>query len=651
MEENIVKQKASVPSPAPTASGSSSSSSSSELSAVNTDEDTYSAYSDSAATGGDVVDALGEGMTAGVEAGTASGEAAVEAAVTTAVEATEVATAAIPVVDIVCTVVDTIIGITMLALAFVKNETVTVNVTNNTPFNLVFSPDPANEQFYLNHGDMPGYPGPINPNMSPLVQMGTFVFTNAKGSDFGPSGAVWLSVLDPSSDATIAGLCIAYSNPYSSNGENSCAVAFNQQLPSWFKSFNSGPSQLNSVAFVAPAGYPMLYATAGLSSASNSPVTINVALSSLPGLQAANNPTVTTVSPTQIKAAYVDTNNSLWSVSDSNGMWDPSIVLPPGKFPQVGNITGDVAPIQFNNVTHYLFTDNGGNIWDYVPGNGVTNTNTGSDGNGAPRAAGNPHCVVDGADLLHVCYRDASGNVWDTYTNGDSYSAQQLAGSGSNVLTNAPAAACDPVPLYLPSNGTFHVFFIDGSGDLWDLHSDGSWTATQLAGKGGVTSGPQGTGSPSPILFAGATTIHVGYCDLSGNVWDVNGNGESWDVQQATGTNGLAGGPAAVGNPSLLSVDGGQILYCYFDADGNLHAGWSNYNFQGGWTTLQLAGGSGSATGAPAGEGNIATVFFQGQSFVFYRAKGTTQFSPSDIYLLWAANGSSDWSSMTIAAS
>jgi hypothetical protein len=166
-----------------------------------------------------------------------------------------------------------------------------------------------------------------------------------------------------------------------------------------------------------------------------------------------------------------------------------------------------------------------------------------------------------------------------------------------------------------------------------------------LTGTAGVTPGPRGTGTPSPILFG--DDINVGYVDIHGNVWDVSTSGNDWVAQPMAGPKSNAGGPAAYGSPALLSVDGAQIYYCYFDADGNLHAAWLEP--ASGSTTLQLAGGPGSATSAPAGEGDITTVFFQGQSFIFYRAKTTPNTQGSAIYLLWATYGSPGWSAMTIA--
>ena len=96
----------------------------------------------------------------------------------------------------------------------------------------------------------------------------------------GPSGAIWMNVVDPNnSNYLLGGLCIAYSFPISNIANQSCQVAFNQVLKTFFDNFNSGPSALTGTATLPAQGsYPALTASCGLSGGSGDVNMIAVSL-------------------------------------------------------------------------------------------------------------------------------------------------------------------------------------------------------------------------------------------------------------------------------------------------------------------------------------------------------------------------------------
>ena len=575
------------------------------------DEFTYETFGDSASNGGNVVNAIGEGVQAGLIALAEGGtEAQIDQAIVNAV--TTACGAIVPAEEIAGSITNVTSGI---AASVSGNQIVLINIANNTPYTLEFSDDSSNDQWYNNHGEMLGYPSTIAKINPPVINAGCYVFSSGAAL-YGPSGAVWMSIMDGGN--LLAGLNVAYSNP-ASGSSNNCAVSFNETLSSWFDSFNSQSPQTQSIASVADSSGQIFYATASMAPASSWPLTINVVLSVVNSRVVNGDPVLGVMNANQMKCAFVDALYNVWSISDCNGTYDPYIVVVSGDYPGMEAIVNDVQPVEYNGATHYLMTDASRNVWDVVPGVSATATNTGYAGSFT-----RPYGVLNGADL-HVCYCDSSGNIWDCYTSGNGYSVQQLAGTGDDALTDGPLSASNAVPLVLPIAGggnSYHVFYFDASGNLWDVNynfnDNDVWAATQLTGTGGATTAPVGGGVPAPLLIQAGAMLSVGYIDLNGNVWQLYYN-DNWESQQINGTNGLAGGPtAAIGtSPALLCVgDGWPIYYFYFDSNGYMHAAYQATTDPI-WSTSQLTG-TGGITSGPTGMGQIAVTYFQSEPRVYY---------------------------------
>lgn len=595
------------------------------------DEFTYETFGDSASNGGNVVNAFGVAVQAGLLAAAAGDDQEeIDQAIVNAIVNT--CGPLVPAELIAGYMENVMSGI---AGSISGHQLVLINIANNTPYTLVFSDDSNNDQWYNNHGQILAYPSPIANNDPPSINFGSYVFANSPGL-YGPSGAVWLSILD-SNNNQLAGLNVAYSNPYVGGG-NSCSVSFNEVLSSWFDSFNGESPQAQAIASLQGTNNQIFYATAAMAPASGWPMTINVVLSVVDNPTTVSNPVLGIMNSGQMKCAFVDAFNNVWAISDANGTYDPYIAFVPSTYLAMGNVVYDVQPIGYNGVTHYLMTDNNGNVWDVVPGGNVTCVTGENPSNSATR----PYGVVMG-QFMHVCFCDSSGNIWDCYTSGGSYTVQQLAGAGDDVLTNGPAASSVAVPQVFEIYAigySYNIFYFDASGNLWDLnfnfYNGPVWAATQLTGTGGATTAPVGGGVPAPLLIQAGTMLSVGYIDQNGNVWQLYNNG-NWEAQQINGTNGLAGGPAAAvgSSPVLLCVgDGWPIYYFYFDADGNINAAYQSTTDPV-WSTSQLTG-TGGVTSGSTGTGQLAATYFQSEPRVYYQ---------DDDGNLWLVYGnSSSWS-------
>ncbi len=228
---------------------------------------------------------------------------------------------------------------------------------------------------------------------------------------------------------------------------------------------------------------------------------------------------------------------------------------------------------------------------------------------GAPNAVGNPAgYMFDAQGTQHIVYRDGTGNVqelwWDAavgWHHGD-----------LSAATGAPAAAGDPAGYMFDAQGTQHVVYRSADGHIQELWWDsaGSWHHGDLTA---ATGAPNAVGDPAGYMFNAQGTQHVVYRSGNGHIlelwWDAAGGWHFGDLTAATG------GPNAVGNPAGYMFDAqGTQHVVYRDAAGNLQELW--------WDGVWHVGNLTTATGAPAAVGDPAGYMFDAQptQHVVYRS-------------------------------
>jgi hypothetical protein len=159
-------------------------------------------------------------------------------------------------------------------------------------------------------------------------------------------------------------------------------------------------------------------------------------------------------------------------------------------------------------------------LWEQFGGQPVTHwklqqINRGGLTNG-PTAVGNPSSFIFGPQA-HVLYRDAAGNIWDSYYQGGNppWNLQQIDPGG---VAAGRGAAGDPSSFIFGNQS--HVLWRDAAGHIWDYYYDGGnppWKLQQI-NLAGETSGPEAAGSPSAFIFSNQS--HVLYRDAGGSIWD-----------------------------------------------------------------------------------------------------------------------------------
>ena len=174
----------------------------------------------------------------------------------------------------------------------------------------------------------------------------------------------------------------------------------------------------------------------------------------------------------------------------------------------------------YNNQTHVLYRDVAGKIYDswYDGGAGHWNLqqiNLGGVTSG-PAALSDPAPFIYN-NQSHVLYRDAAAKIWDSWYDGGTghWNLQQINLGG---VTGGPGAVGDPASLIY--NNQSHVLYRDASGEVWDSWYDGGtgqWNLQEID-LGGVTSGPASVGNPASFIYNNQS--HVLYRDGAGRVWD-----------------------------------------------------------------------------------------------------------------------------------
>lgn len=301
------------------------------------------------------------------------------------------------------------------------------------------------------------------------------------------------------------------------------------------------------------------------------------------------------------------------------------------------DLIGNLAIADYNDQMHVVYRDWGGNIqdawYDGATGSWAVQPLAGADAmTGAPEATGDPAVNVYNKQI-HVCYRDALGNIQDVWFDASHWNPQQLTGAGG--ISGAPVSASDPSVVSYGEQ--MHVCYYDGSGniqDAWYDRATGHWNWQTLTGSGGLLPGmPPGIGGIFVAIYT--NQMHACYRDSSGNIQDVWFDGSHWQPQQLTGAGGISGGPVSASDPSVVSYND-QMHVCYYDGSGNIQDAWYD-GAAGHWKWQTLTGSSGVLFGQPAGTGRVSAVTYDNQMHVCYLD------TSGDIQDVWY-DGSGNWS-------
>jgi hypothetical protein len=288
---------------------------------------------------------------------------------------------------------------------------------------------------------------------------------------------------------------------------------------------------------------------------------------------------------------------------------------------------GDPCCTVYGNQMHCCYRDWQGNIMDaWCDGNGMWNIMWLSGSTLGPKAAGDP-CFTVYNNQAHCCYRDVSGHIQNAWYDGNQWSVQPVTG---HAMTPAPVAAGDPCLtsytyrkpglLYLPTS-QMHCCYRDGAGIIWDAvyaggRSGNTWNLQQLTGAGGLTSAPKAAGDSCLTVYG--NQMHCCYRDVHGHIQDVwyDGNHDTWNLQQLTGSGGRTSAPKAAGDP-CLTVCGNETHCCYRDVSGDIQDAWYDEN-QRSWNLLHLTGVGGLTLG-PKAAGDPCLTVYRNQTHCCYR--------------------------------
>ena len=300
-------------------------------------------------------------------------------------------------------------------------------------------------------------------------------------------------------------------------------------------------------------------------------------------------------------------------------------------------------------------TDTEQNIWQaWGDANWSIQQLTGPGGlTGGPPAASDPVCLLFGGqdEEMHVCYKDASGNIWH-YSYTGSSNLEQLTGTGPNSLTGGPVAAGDPVIAFF--DGHMYVFYRDNSGSIWFAKRNGTWSLHHLTGPGSSIGGAPAAGDPAiavapkwqaPNYYHG-DQFHLCYRDVSGQIW-------YYLYDNAIGSRPLErlSGPPAVGDPVIImysyhgpnpqpgDVFDDQLQVFYRDSSGTIFHLWhvapTAMEPDYGWDYEIVATPEGNLLGGlPAAADPVIIEYFN-TLYMFY---------PDKDGVIWFANyGGTEW--------
>jgi C1A family cysteine protease len=234
----------------------------------------------------------------------------------------------------------------------------------------------------------------------------------------------------------------------------------------------------------------------------------------------------------------------------------------------------------------------------------------------SPRVSGHAVCVVGYDETLQAWL---CKNSWGTGWGMGGYfyigygqcgiDAQMWGVDGlSTIYPFFKAAGAPSVCIY---SGQTHYCYRDTNGNIRDIVWTGSnWAATQVTGPGGETEGPAAAGDPAVVTYQGTgfNQMHYFYSDSDGNLWDAEWTGSEWISMQVTGKGGIIGAGVPVGSKLSVVVYGGQIHCCFRDPIG--FSIWDVINGST-WTLQNVT----TLSGGPPAIGNLSVFVHSGTGF------------------------------------
>jgi len=295
-----------------------------------------------------------------------------------------------------------------------------------------------------------------------------------------------------------------------------------------------------------------------------------------------------------------------------------------------GGITNGPATVSnpfvsvYNGQQHVGYRDSAGNVWDsfYRPDTNAWNLQKINNGGctQGPAAVAGPFMGVF-HDQQHFAYLDKSGNLWDSWYDGNGHWNLQKINNGGN--TSGRAAATGGVDLVSiwndPSGSQEHFTYLGSDKAVYDTFwdSDNNNWHLQKINDGGNTSGPTATSSPYACVFH--QQQHIAYQGSSGDIYDswYDGNGH-WNLQKINNNGNTSGPAAAPGTHPFVWVDPSntQQHFTYLAADLAVYDAFWDSDANN-WHLQKI--NNGGNTSGPAATGEPAACCFNQQQHIGYR--------------------------------
>lgn len=318
----------------------------------------------------------------------------------------------------------------------------------------------------------------------------------------------------------------------------------------------------------------------------------------------------------------------------------PQAPIDPQRFPfthMKNPVASDPTAIQFGNELHVFALGSDGNLQENIfvagPNLWVPMQLTGPGGvvPQAPKAASGTWPNIF-AGQLHACYRDVNNRIQDLVRIGAIWTVLPVTGVGG--AANAPAAVGTPVGI--PFGNSFHCFFRDTAGNIWDAFAvNNTWSLMQLTGAAGsAKGGAPAAGDVSVVVLDQQT--HLFYRGTDNRLWDVwTIVGSGWSATKIC-DEVLAGDPKALPgkplNPEpignyygpivIFRTPTGQIRGLLYKGKNHWSPNWGKMDYHGddagAWEGMTL--NDSGKTLAPLAAGDpVFTIALESYYFACYR--------------------------------
>jgi hypothetical protein len=261
--------------------------------------------------------------------------------------------------------------------------------------------------------------------------------------------------------------------------------------------------------------------------------------------------------------SWYDGDQNLWNLQQLNigGRTDGPAANAGFTGKELGPVSIWVDPSGSQQHFTYLGTDAGiyDSFWDSNSRNwNLQKLNEGGKTDGPPAASSPFGCVFHSQQ--HIAYLDNSGNIHDSWYDGDGvWRHQQIGGTG--VV---------PVQVFVwvdPKDSQQHFTYLGTDAGIYDAYWDSvldNWQAQKINAHGN-TAGPLSASMAVACIFGAEE--HIGYLDSAGNVWDAFRNAAgTWNVQQ------VPIGPAAT-DLAFVWTDAAhtELHFTYIDGNGAVY--------------------------------------------------------------------------------